>query len=124
MSANARREAVLALLVSGATIKATADSVGTNEKTIRRWLKEPEFAAELAEARADVTKGVIRSLIGKAEQAITTLDDIMTTEKVSAHAKVTAARTIIEYALKSIETEEIINRIEELEKCAKEANQQ
>ena len=122
MSVNVRRDAVLAALVSGNTIKGAAQITGTNEKTIRRWLTEPEFAAEVAQARAEVTKDIIHGLISKAETAIATLDGVMTAERVSAHAKVQAARTILEFAVKAIEQAEIIERIEELEKRAAEVD--
>ena len=120
MSTNTRRDAVLTALVSGSTIKGAARLTGVNEKTIRKWLSESEYSGKVAEARADVTRSILASLKSKAETAITTLDDIMTGQKVSAHAKVQAARTIIEYAVKSIETVEVIERIEELERHAAE----
>ena len=121
MSTNTRREIVLAALVTGNTIKGAAKITGVNEKTIRRWLSDPDFSGEIAQARADVTKDIIHGLIAKAETAISTLDSIMTAEKVSAHAKVQAARCILEFAMRAIETTEIIERIEKLENHAQES---
>lgn len=43
----AEREAAAVLLADGHTYQYVADEIGKNEKTIRRWLADVEFSAEV-----------------------------------------------------------------------------
>ena len=124
MSTNARREIVLALLINGFTKKAAAESAGINEKTVRRWLQDPEFSAELKKRQDEISESILLSLKNKAGAALATLENLMQNEKISPHARVTAARTILESALKSIETHDIYARLEEVEKCVGDSTKQ
>ena len=46
MPADARRERVLAALLSHVTVKGAAAAIGLHERTMRRYLEDPAFAAE------------------------------------------------------------------------------
>ena len=117
MSTNVRnREVALQKLLNNPNISQVATEIGVNEKTIRRWLQEPEFAAQLTEARRDITQGLIRLIIARSQKSIEVLDEVMSNQKASPYARVQAAKTLLDNALKAIETQEILSRIEELEK--------
>jgi len=115
MGKKVSREAGIAALVAEPNVKKAAKECGISERTLHRWLKEPEFAVQLAEAQRGVTKSVMRRVISRAETAIDTLDSIMTNAKASTHARVAAARTVLEFAIKAVEIEDILSRIETLE---------
>ena len=122
MASKVSRQAAIDALVANPHVKQAAAQVGIAEKTLHAWLKEPGFAAELAKAQKAVSKRVTAAVINRAERAAGVLDDIMSDRKVSPHARVQAARTLLETAFKAIETQDILSRLEELEKNVEEAN--
>ena len=115
MSKKVRQQAAIQALISNSGIKDAAHVCGIAEKTLRRWLKEEEFAAELRQAQQEISMRVTRAVIARAEGAAAVLDEIMNDKKTSPHARVAAARTLLENGLKAIETADILARIEELE---------
>ena len=121
MAKNVQRQATLDALIAGATVKQAAEAAGISQKTVRRWLEEPEFAAEVTEARRAITGDIIIAVKSKAVQATAVLGEIMDNQKASPCARVQAAKTVLDTAFKAIETGEIVERIEELEQAAKEA---
>jgi len=112
------REAAVQALVGNPNVKIAAADCGVSERTLHRWLREPDFSVRLAEAQRGVTKRVVRSVIGRAEKAVRVLDEIMSNVETAAPARVSAAKTVLEFTLKAIELEEIVGRIEMLERRA------
>ena len=115
MGKNVQRQAVLDALIAGASIKQAATAGQVSGKTVYRWLDEPEFSAQLTEAQRAVTKRVTWAAISRAERAACVLDEVMCNEEAAPGARVSAARALLDYAFKAIETEEIITRLEALE---------
>lgn len=115
MGRKVSREGVISVLVTEPNVKKAAHACAISERTLHRWLKEPEFIAQLAEAQREITKGVMQRVISRAERATDTLDDIMTDRNAHAQARVTAARTLLEFAFKAVEIADIQVRIESLE---------
>ncbi len=120
MGKKVSREAAIAALVGRPNIKAAAAEVGIAEKTLHKWMKEPEFAIQLAEAQRAVTKRVMRSVISRAESAVDVLDEIMTDVLTAPPARVSAARTILEFTMRAVELEDVLARIEALESAVGE----
>src|SRR5690242_5400770 len=50
---NARQDQAVLALVNEPTIGRAAATVGVNERTLRRWLKQPVFRSELLAARRE-----------------------------------------------------------------------
>ena len=123
MSENGKREKALAALVSNPNVRTAAASCGIGERTLHRWVREPEFAMQLAEARRDVTRRVMLNTISRAEKAAEVLDEIMSNKKFSPHARVQAAKSLLELSFRAAEIDEILNRIESLEMAHNEALQ-
>ena len=115
MGKKVSREAAIQALVSNPNVKEAALSCGISERTLHRWLKEPEFTQQLKEAQSNVTNQIMTAVISRAERAAETLDTIMTNSKASTHARVTAARTILEFSFKAVEVRDITQRLEALE---------
>ena len=109
------RENAIAVLVAEPNIKAAAAQIGVTEQTLHRWLDDSDFALQLAEAQKSVTRRVIRSVVSRAEKAIKTLDDIMTDTDAPTASRVSAARCVLEFTMRAIEIEEILDRLEKLE---------
>ena len=108
-------QAVMALITEP-TMKAAADKIGITPRTLYKWLKMPEFrSAYMAAKREAVTVAVAR-LQQAAAEAVEALRSIMNDPKKPASARVSAARSILELAIKAIEIEDLEIRIEELER--------
>ena len=115
MGKKVSREAAIAALVAHPNVKEAAITCGVSEVTLHRWLNDPDFAVQLAEAQRGVTKRVMRSVISRAERAVSVLDEIMSDIESAAPARVSAARTVLEFTMRAIELEDVLGRIEALE---------
>lgn len=116
MGKKVTREGVIATLVSNPNVKEAAQVHGVSERTLHRWLKEPDFAVQLAETQRGVTRRVMRSIISRSEKAVGVLDEIMSNGKASPFARVQAARSVLEFTFKAAEIEDILVRLEALER--------
>jgi len=110
-----KQEAAIAALLGQPTLPLAAQTCGLHEKTLRRWLKLPGFAAAYLEARRRVVQHTIAQSQQVSAQALLVLRAVMLSDKAPASARVTAARSIVELAVKGLETEDILQRIEALE---------
>ncbi len=106
---------VLALLQHG-TIREAAHACGVGEATVFRWLKDTMFANAYREARRQAVSQAIASLQQKAVEAVATLQQIVRDESVVPSARLAAARTILDLALKGVELDDLEVRLEELER--------
>jgi hypothetical protein len=108
-------QAVMALITEP-TIKAAAQKVGITTPTLHKWLKLSEFKAAYREARREAVTVAIARLQQAAAEAVEALRAIMNDTSKPASARVSAARSILELAIKAIEIEDLEVRIEELER--------
>lgn len=116
-SGNRRERLVLALLATP-TIKAAADVAGVPERTAHRWLREPDFAALVADARRHVLTQACTRLVSTCSTAADVLRDVACDGSAPAAARVTAARTILELARGFVEVDDIARRLAILEAAA------
>lgn len=107
--------AMLALL-EYPTLKEAAAAVGVGETTLWRWSQEPSFKAAYMDARREAVKQSIAHLQRATGEAVTCLRDVMKSAKASDSAKVSAARAVLELALKAVEIEDLAERLAALEK--------
>ena len=114
------REQVIAVLLSSASIRAAADSLGIHEKTLRRWKQCPEFSATLVERQRELSQALHHGIISRAQGAAAVLDGIMSDPENPPAARVQAARTLLDNAHKAVEVADILPRLEQLEAMQKE----
>lgn len=107
-------QAVMALITEP-TIKAAAQKVGITTPTLHKWLKLPEFRSAYMAAKREAVTVAIARLQQAAAEAVEALRAIMNDTSKPASARVSAARSILELAIKAIEIEDLEVRIEELE---------
>jgi transposase-like protein len=110
-----KQGAVLALLVSGATIEGAAKSQDINPSSVHAWLKKPEFRGAYNDALSDVISHASAQLKAACSVAVATLREVAEDTGAPSAPRVSAARAILELASKQIEQEEILARIEALE---------
>lgn len=110
-----KKEKALIELLEGASISDAAAKVGVNERTIQRWLKEPEFQTRLDQGKDDIyTQAMdsIRDASGKAAKRLSELLD-SPTEKTA----LKAAELIFNLNRQNTQKkQELERRIEEVEK--------
>ena len=116
MSIKVSQENAIAALISNPTIKGAAQTAGIAEKTLHQWLKDKAFYEAYREAQAQVIRATMGQTINAAGQAIQTLTDIMTDKETNAGSRVTAAKAILDSAMKIYEAELIQERLEALER--------
>jgi hypothetical protein len=110
-----QEQSITALLVQG-SLQAAAEASGINEKTLRRWLREDAvFQMAYREARRQVVQQAIVQVQQATGEAVETLRKVMQAADAPASAKVSAAKTILDTAVKAIELEDLEQRIVALE---------
>ena len=114
LSRNQER-AISALLVHP-TMTQAADAAGIGEVTLWRWLRIPTFKEQYRLARREAVSQAVGQLQAACSVAVVALTDISKDVNCPARARVSAARTVLEMALKGVELEDLAVRVEELEK--------
>ena len=92
-----RQEEAIAALLTGASVQAAARSVQIGRTTLYRWLKDETFLTAYQEARRQTmawVPGRLQRLVGK---AVHTLEHILDDPEAPAPARVSAARTVLEF---------------------------
>ena len=110
-----RQETVISTLLTCPSLTEAAHQAGIGEATLRRWLKDDAFAEAYREARRQVVQHAIGALQHACSQAVDALKTIMSNPEAPASARVSAAKTVLELALKAVELENIEERLTALE---------
>jgi|SRR5580692_8778199 hypothetical protein len=117
-----KKEDAIVALLSHRSIEEAARAIGVAEKTLRRWMQEPDFdAAYRAAKRASFGQSIAR-LHHLSSAAVSTLGKVMLDPNTPASTRVRAADSILDHTAKAIEIEDIDARVSELERAAEESN--
>jgi len=111
-----KRELLIAALLTEKTIGGAAAKVGIGENTALRWMQDPDFQEDYREARKMAVSQAISQLQQSTTDAVQTLREIMANKKAPASSRVTAARTVLDSSLKAVELEDLVARVEALER--------
>lgn len=111
-----RQQKALVALIRAPTIEAAAETAGVGYSTLRRWMREDTefkiaYRAALDELLQDASAQAKQSL----SPALKALGEIVEDEGQPATARISAARSILEYGLKLTETVDILARLDALE---------
>jgi hypothetical protein len=109
-----KKEQAIAALLSSPTIASAAKAVGVSERTIRNWLKDPEFAAAYRRARQQVVEVTIGRIQQLTAPAAHTMEELL--EEGSPAERLRVASMVMTYALKGLETADTQARLEEMER--------
>ena len=110
-----KQEAALLALLSHKTIKEAALAAGVSFPTLWRYMRDPAFSLRYREARRELVECAMVRLQSDAEHAAHVLREVADDMGAPAGARVTAARTIIELSMKSIELGDLQQRLASLE---------
>jgi hypothetical protein len=113
---NRQARALEALLTCDSTTEA-ATACGVPLRTLSRWPAEDQaFQNQYRAARRALVQHGIGQLQKATSDAVQTLRQVMRDTASPASARVAAARTVLELALKAVELEDIEQRLTQLER--------
>src|SRR4051794_27489391 len=115
---SAKQEKAIAALMASATIAAAAKAADVEDRTIYRWLADADFDAAYRAARREAVQVATGRLQQASGAAVATLCQLLVNGTPT--IKLSAAKTILEMAIKSVELEDLAARLEALEKAQNE----
>src|SRR4051812_5728843 len=105
----------LACLLMEPTVTAAAEKAGGGKRAAVRYLENPLFQEAYRKARRQTVNHAIVAVQASASKAVETLTGIMEDTGAPAPSRVSAARILLETAVKAVELEDVIERLERLE---------
>jgi len=109
-----KQKALLALLITP-SIEGAAQTAELSSKTIRRYLRDQDFAARLKAERQTAFQVAAGALQGLLSQAVQTLADVIGDESAAPSVRVRAANSVLDHARAWYEIDEIERRVDEIE---------
>ncbi len=109
-----QQKACVALLTE-TTIAAAAKAAGVGERTLYRWLDDATFAEAYRAARRKAVTQAVARLQQLSSGAVAVLAQVAADKHAPAHSRVAAASKILDLAIKAVELEDVIKRVEALE---------
>src|SRR5215831_3124398 len=100
-----KQELAIAALLTCSAITDAAKQCSIGEVTLHRWLKDATFQAAYREARRAVVQQAIVQIQQATGEAVATLRCVMRDAEAPASARVSAAKAILETAIKAVELE-------------------
>jgi hypothetical protein len=110
-------EAVAALLVES-TLEAAARKSGVSERTLRNWLKDPDFVRAYRDARWQIVEAAVARLQQAAAEAVDALKRNLSCSQPG--PEIRAALGILDHSQRGIELNDLAERVEALEAQARE----
>jgi len=118
-----KQDRAIAALLKAETIRDAAKEAGIAEATLHRYLKDDAFKKAYREAKRAVVDHAICQLQRSAGKAVKALSSIIDEADAPASARVSAAKTILEVAMKAVEIEDLERRITDLERVVDQNKQ-
>lgn len=117
---NNRSERYLTALLTSNTQKEAAEKAGITPRRMREVMRDPEFAAEYKRRKNEIVDDATRRIQGLYQKAMTALESVIDDVSSSKRDKVNASRAILEYGQQFTETNEVMTRLDELERRAED----
>lgn len=119
----AKHEKLLAALLESPTIQSAAKSAGVSDATALRWMKDAEFSTAYRDARREVVSHSITSLQAACSNAVATLCAVCDDTEAPASSRISAAKSILEMAFRSVEIDDLAARVSMLEVQMEQPNE-
>lgn len=114
---------MIAALLSCRTVKDAAEQCHVSERSILRWLKEPEFQSEYQTAKSQLLESGVNRLRLGGFDAAERLHKVITDPAAPLTAVVSASGRLLDLLLKAVEIEDLSRRLDRLEQSVKESDQ-
>lgn len=112
---NERKRKAITCLIRSPNFAEAARSAGVSESTLRRWRREPDFAAEYRAALDEIIEDASRAARQSLGEAVQALREITKNTNAPTSSRVAAGRAILECGLRIIEASDILERLQILE---------
>jgi transposase-like protein len=110
-----KKEQAIVALLGAPTLIDAAKNCDISQSTLRRWMQEPAFVESYRRAREQLLEAAINKLFHSTYQAAAVLLEVSKNKRATSSSRVSAARAILEIAMKAQEFHELESRIAELE---------
>jgi len=117
---NIRQDRFLKALLEAPNIEKACEMAGINKTTGYKYLKDKKFLVEYRSLRREAMQQVTARLQKKSEEAVEVLAEIMLDKANSPNARVQAAKNTLEVAYRSIDQDDLAERIEKVEEFMNE----
>lgn len=107
-------ERIIAALLENPTARAAAKSLGISEVTVYRRLADPGFKKAYDTRRRQLVEVICGALQNRMGEAVEALSEIINDNRASKMARAKAAETILQYGIKTLETLDLMPRVEAL----------
>ena len=118
---SSKQERAIIALLNEPTIAKAATACGVSERTLYGWMNQPAFVTAYHKARRQAFGKAIALLQQYGALAAQTLAKVMIDPASPASAKVSAANIVLNQGRNGIELEDVVQRMEALEKGVKES---
>ncbi len=115
-----RYDKILSALMNTFTVREAAAKLGCSEGTVYGALRDPAFQKMYKEARHKSVEHSITMLSRASSLAVTRLIETMENPQEKSSVRLSAAKSILEFAFRGYETEQLVERVERLEKALDE----
>ena len=109
---------LITALITSPSIKKAAEECGITVRTAHTYLSDPDFRAKLQKAQDELTRAGINRVLGSVGIAMNVLDSIMQDEKAAPGPRVSAAKAVLDIAMKAYDLEKVQRRLDALERKA------
>jgi hypothetical protein len=106
-----KQDEAIAAFLSSASVRQAAQAAGISHHTLHAWLRDPAFRAQFSQARAEVLHQAIGHIANALVAAALVLRSIMLDADAPASARVAAAKSVFELALKDMEISQLQERL-------------
>lgn len=114
---NVKQEKFIMALMATNTTEEACMQAGIAQSTGYKYLNDPVFKEAYRSIRRETMQQVTSQLQQSALIAVITLNNVMTdTENSTASARVQASRVVLENAYKGLENDDLLYKLEQLEK--------
>lgn len=114
-----KQEAAIAALMSNGTIELAARSIQVSSKSLRRWMRLPEFHEEYMRTRREAVMQAFARLQHNAGAASSVLLKCVADPPPNAVARIRASQSVLELSMKAVEKEDFAIRLARLEARSK-----
>jgi hypothetical protein len=117
---NHKQESAIAALLTADSVTAAAHSLGLNEKTLVRWLQDGTFQRAYRQARRSLVDRAITQVLHQTTTAVEVIVAIMLDADAPMSTRLSAAKSIVDLACKTVELQDIEQRLADLEALVRE----
>lgn len=115
MRKNSSKAVALAALITSPTVRDAARASGISESSLWVYLQDPDFSREYEDKKGAIVSVAAERLRSRLDSAAETVQSIMTDDAAPPQVRITAARTVFEYAAKYTDQADVLARIATLE---------